>query len=224
MSRNVPRILAISDRLLIVGGDPLSARLSAGHFSTWDAWLEELAADGVDTVQVREKDLGDRAGFELLRRTVTVGRALGLRILANGRADLALAAEADGVHLPTAEIPVARLRRRFGEGLVIGRSTHTPEEVGRAMREGADYVTFGPIWETPSKVGYGSPPGIEDLRRATGFGLPVLALGGVDAVGVAEVAAAGAAGVAAIRALAEPAPRRRLVTACRRQWSPENVR
>lgn len=186
--RRPPRLLAISHRRSHDGGD-------------LGPWLRRLAEAGVDTVQLREKNLDDLELYALARRA----RALlppPRRLSINGRADLALAAGADGVHLPAAGLPVAALRARFGE-LLIGRSTHHPEEVAAAARDGADYVTFGPVYPTPSKAGYGPPPGLDGLRRAVAVGLPVVALGGVGPRQVAEVVAAGAAGVAGIRAFSD---------------------
>ena len=84
----------------------------------------------------------------------------------------------------------------FGAGVLIGRSTHRVEEVERARGEGADYVTFGPVYETPGK---GAPVGVAALARAAAAGLPVYALGGVTLERFGEVAAAGASGIAAIR-------------------------
>lgn len=217
MDRGVPRILAISEGRWLVSEGP-GARGTARGSSSWESWVEALAEDGVDTLQIREKVLSDRRIYALVRRAVAVGRSRGLRVLVNARADLALAAGADGVHLPVAEVSAARLRRRFADRLTIGCSTHSPAEAERAGRDGADYVTFGPVYETPSKTVYGAPPGLDGLRRAVECGLPVLALGGIEAERVSAVAAAGAAGIAAIRALAEGRGRRRLVAACRAVW------
>lgn len=186
------RLLAISDRRSLPGGD-LTGWLTG--------WLGDCAAAGVDMVQIREKDLGDRALWEITRSA----RAIlppGTRLLVNGRADVALAAGADGVHLPSDGVPAAALRRRFGPGLLLGVSTHRVEEVERARNEGADYAVFGPVWETPGK---GPARGVEELARAAASGLPVYALGGVTIERFGEVAAAGAAGVAAIRLFQRPA-------------------
>jgi thiamine-phosphate pyrophosphorylase len=160
-----------------------------------------LAAAGVGAVQVREKDLDDRAVYELARQA----RALLSTVLVNGRLDLALAAGADGAHLPADGVPVAALRRRFGQDVLLGVSTHSVEEVERALQDGADYVTFGPVWPTPSKERYGPPLGIGELARAARVGIPVYALGGVMLSRFGEAAAAGAAGVAGIRLFQGPA-------------------
>src|SRR4051794_16974352 len=158
-------------------------------------WLRTLGAAGIGAVQIREKDLDDRGLYDLAR----LARALlppAVRLLVNGRLDVALAAGADGVHLPADGVPVAALRARFGGGVILGRSTHTLQEVERARDEGADYVTFGPVWPTPGK---GAPTGTAELARAAAAGVPVYALGGVTLERFGEAAAAGATGIAAIR-------------------------
>src|SRR5262249_46665580 len=120
------------------------------------------------------------------------------RVLVNGRLDVALAAGADGAHLPADGLPAGPLKARFGPGVLLGRSTHSLEEVERARDEGGDYVAFGPVYATPGK---GEPLGVAALGRAVaaGAGVPVFALGGVTLHRFGELAAAGASGVAAIR-------------------------
>jgi len=158
------------------------------------AWAAALAAAGVPAVQLREKDLGDRACFEMLRLLRAALPAS--RLFANGRADIAVAAGADGVHLPADGVPTAALRARFGRELLLGRSTHTVDEVEREAASGADYVTFGPVFATSGK---GAPVGLGALADAASHGVPVLALGGVGLAELPRVAAAGAAGAAGIR-------------------------
>ncbi|HEX6899426.1 MAG TPA: thiamine phosphate synthase [Thermoanaerobaculia bacterium] len=175
------RLMAISDR----------ASLSIPFAD----WLRDLGQAGVGAVQIREKDLDDRSLFGLAR-LARAALSPATRLLVNGRLDVALAAGADGVHLPADGVPAAALRARFGGGVLIGRSTHRVEEVERARDEGADYVTFGPVYETPGK---GAPVGVAELARAAAAGLPVYALGGVTLERLGEVAAAGASGIAAIR-------------------------
>ncbi|HKI02647.1 MAG TPA: thiamine phosphate synthase [Thermoanaerobaculia bacterium] len=160
-----------------------------------EPWLRALATAAIGAVQIREKDLEDGALYDLARLARTALPS-STRLLINGRVDVALAAGADGVHLPSDGLPVAALRQRFGPGVLLGRSTHRVEEVERARDEGADYVTFGPVYPTPGK---GPPVGLGELGRAAAAGLPVYALGGVTLERFGELAGAGAAGVAAIR-------------------------
>ena len=101
---------------------------------------------------------------------------------------------------------------------MIGVSTHSAEEVGEARRAGADYVTFGPVFPTPSKAAYGSPPGVGGLRRAVAEGLPVIALGGVVPERLEAIADAGAFGAAGIRSFRETETVRQLGLASRRLW------
>lgn len=183
-----PTVLAISDRSLLTD-------VSVAE------WVAALAQAGVDTLQIREKDLDDRSLFRLVERACAAAAGR-MRIVVNGRLDVALAAGAVGVHLPTDGVDAGALRQRFGSGLLIGCSTHHPDEVAAARDAGADYVTFGPVWDTPSKRAYGPPPGLKGLRRACASDLPVLALGGVRTDRLQDLADAGAAGFAAIRAFA----------------------
>jgi len=166
------------------------------------AWFRQLAAAGVDGLELREKDLDDRALYDLARLARTVFPPPG-RLLVNGRLDIAIAAGADGVHLPADGVPVAALRQRFGSKWVFGGSTHRLEEVAAAREAGADYVTFGPVYPTPGKQRHGAPPGLAGLERAAALGIPVYALGGVTLERLGEVAAAGAAGAAGIRLFQE---------------------
>jgi thiamine-phosphate pyrophosphorylase len=166
-------------------------------------WLRRLAEAGVGALQIREKDRDDRAVLELAREA-RAALPSSAAVLVNGRLDIALAAGADGTHLPADGVPLDALRRRFGPGFLLGRSTHHIEEVEAALREGADYVTFGPVYPMPSKARYGPPRGLDELARASKLPIPVYALGGVTLSRFGEVAEAGAAGVAGIRLFQEP--------------------
>lgn len=182
-----------------------------------ESWLAGLLAAGVEAVQVREKHLDDGALFHLVRHLVErLGDAC--RVLVNGRADVALAARAQGVHLPADGLPAEPLRRRFGPGFLIGRSTHSPADVARAREEHCDYAVFGPIRPTPSKAERGDDlPGFDGLEAACREGLPLLALGGITTVDdVERVARLGAHGIAAIRAFQSPEDAARLAAAARR--------
>jgi thiamine-phosphate pyrophosphorylase len=180
-----------------------------------------LGAAGVDGLQLRDRGLSDRERFE---RAEVARAALPppFRLLVNGRTDIAIAAGADGVQLPAEGLPLAPLRAVFGDRLLLGRSTHSPGDVARAAREGADFVIFGPVFETPSKAGRIAPRGISSLAEAAGGPLPVLAIGGVDAGNAAEVAAAGAWGIAAIRLFAHPDRDRAALLRLRALWPTTN--
>jgi thiamine-phosphate pyrophosphorylase len=151
-------------------------------------------------VHLREKDLGGR---ELLALALRVGKACAEAhqlFLINDRLDVALLVGADGVHLPSAGVPVADARRLLGPAKLVGRSCHSPAEVEAARAAGADFATYSPIFDTPSKRPYGAPVGLESLREAAAVGLPLVALGGITPERAPEVRRAGARGVAAIRA------------------------
>ncbi len=151
-------------------------------------------------VHLREKDLGGAALLALARALARACHARGQLLLVNDRLDVALAAGADGVHLPSAGVPPADARRLLGAPAIVGVSCHSADDVRRARDGGATYATFGPVYDTPSKRPYGSPLGVAALRDAARLGVPLVALGGVTPERVAEVLAAGACGVAAIRA------------------------
>ena len=120
----------------------------------------------------------------------------------NDRIDLALALEADGVHLRSDSVPVSVARRQLGPRRFIGVSTHSAEEVVRAEEEGADFVVLGPVYDTASKRAFGPPIGLAPLeeasRRCT---IPVFAIGGITAESIRKVLDAGAFGVAVISSI-----------------------
>jgi thiamine-phosphate pyrophosphorylase len=166
--------------------------------------IRRAAAVGADWIQIREKDLDARSLADLTRFAVTETRGTSARVLVNDRLDVALAANAAGVHLGENSLPldvVNEWRRSAGRpDFLIGVSCHSLESAGAAERAGADYIFFGPVFATPSKAGYGAPQGIDRLREVcAAVKIPVLAIGGVNLQNARECMAAGAAGVAAIR-------------------------
>jgi thiamine-phosphate pyrophosphorylase len=169
-----------------------------------DRTLPELARDaahaGVDLFQVREKDLPGRALRALVEAVVAAAAGTALRVVVNGRADVALLAGAHGVHLPERGLPVGEVRRAF-PGLLVGVSCHDARAVERAAEEGAHYAVLGPVWATTGKD---RPLGAAELARAArGARVPVFAIGGIDARTAPLAWEAGAHGVAAIRAFLE---------------------
>ncbi|BCR05952.1 putative thiamine-phosphate synthase [Desulfuromonas versatilis] len=164
---------------------------------------------GVRAVQLREKDLGARELYPLALELRRLTREFGARLLINDRIDVALAVEADGVHLGGQSLGAAAARRILGPGRLIGVSTHSLAEAETAQGEGADFLTFGPVYPTPSKAAYGAPVGPGELERTCrALRIPVFALGGVKERHIPEILSAGAAGIALISALiTSPAPR-----------------
>jgi thiamine-phosphate pyrophosphorylase len=161
--------------------------------------VEAAIDQGVERIQIREKDLSARDLLTLAREVVTLAAPRGMQVLVNERTDIALAAGAQGVHLPAHSLPARDIRTIAPAGFVIGVSCHSIEEVRRAEEEGADFVVFGPVFATASKEGYGDPLGLERLREAIrSVRLPVLALGGVSLDNAAVCLEMGAAGVAGI--------------------------
>jgi thiamine-phosphate pyrophosphorylase len=174
--------------------------------------LEEVVAavarGGAGAIQLREKDLSARELYALGARLQTVLAPYNVPLLINDRLDVALALNAAGVHLAGHSLSPAQARRVLGPEKLIGVSTHSVDDACQAMAEGADFIVFGPVYETPSKLAYGPPQGLQRLttvqRQIT---IPVLAIGGIDLSNLSQVLQAGAHGIAVIRAvLAAPDP------------------
>jgi len=170
--------------------------------------IQTAAAAGVDWIQIREKDLPGRELLRLARGAVEAGSA---RIIVNDRLDVALAAGAAGVHLGRESVPAAEVARwrRAGNapaGFLAGVSCHSLEDAKEAETAGADYIFFGPVFETPSKAVFGAPQGTAALAEVcAAIRLPVIAIGGINEKNAQDCLRAGAAGIAAIRLFQEPA-------------------
>ena len=159
--------------------------------------LRDWVAAGLDYIQIRERDLPARALYELVATAVALPNPHRTRILVNERVDVALAAGAHGVHLPSHAPSPQRIRSIVPPGFVIGVSCHSAAEVDTAEREGADLAVFGPVFETRSKLAYGPPAGVAALEQAArGRSTPVLALGGITLDNFQQCRAA--AGLAAV--------------------------
>ncbi len=183
--------------------------------------VEQALQGGVDAVQLREKDLSGAALFELAQRLRDLCRRHAARLLINDHIDVALAIGADGVHLPADSFAPADARRLLGPHALIGASTHSLEEAQAAAADGADFIVFGPVFETPSKRGYGPPIGLEALSEVTrAIALPVFAIGGVTTDRVEAIRRCGAQGVAVISAIVEAGDPRAAAAALRAALSP----
>jgi thiamine-phosphate pyrophosphorylase len=166
--------------------------------------IRRAVAAGASWIQIREKDLDARSLVELARFAVAETRGTPARVLVNDRLDVALAANAAGVHLGEKSLPlevVGEWRSASGRlDFMVGVSCHSLESARAAEGGGADYIFFGPVFATPSKAAFGAPQGIERLGEVcASVEIPVLAIGGVNLENAGACIAAGAAGIAAIR-------------------------
>ncbi len=175
-----------------------------------EAVVAAAVRGGVRMVQVREKDLPPRAFLDLVRAVQrAASEAAGgegrVRVFVNERLDVALAAGAQGVHLGASTIPVAAARL-IAQRLVIGYSAHALDEALEAERDGADFVAFGPVFETASPGAKAPPRGLARLSEVSrALRIPVFAIGGITAARAPGAIAAGAAGVAVVSAITEAA-------------------
>ena len=168
----------------------------------------DCLAAGLPAVQVRERDLGAAELAALCRRLRAPTRERGALLIVNDRVDVALAVGADAVQRTGASLAVDEIRSITGQRLRIGASVHSLDDAIDAEAKGADWLVFGPVYDTPSKRRYGAPQGLDALAKVTGrVRLPVIAIGGITPERVGEVKAAGARGVAAIAAILDaPSP------------------
>lgn len=166
------------------------------------AAVEEALKGGLKAVQLREKDLGIRDLLDMAYRMKELTVRYGAKFFINDRVDIALSVEADGVHLGQNGIPAYAIRKIVQDKLMIGVSTHNMDEAIEAEKNGADFITLGPIYETPSKLKYGKPIGVDAIGKVKSkVSIPVFAIGGVKLDKVKEAMEAGADGVALISAI-----------------------
>lgn len=164
--------------------------------------LDRAVEAGLQAIQLRERDLPTTELLSLAQAIQDVNTPRSVPLLINDRVDLMLALNLDGVHLRSNSLPTHAVRELIGPRRLIGVSTHSAEDVQRANQNGADYVVFGPIFDTPSKRSFGPPLGLARLtevcRRSS---IPVFAIGGITCERVGDVRRAGAHGIAVIGAL-----------------------
>ncbi|MDG6027492.1 MAG: thiamine phosphate synthase [Candidatus Brocadia sp.] len=157
---------------------------------------------GVTTVQVREKGLTTHELYSLAHELRKITSDFKANLIINDRVDIALAVEADGVHLGWQSLPLPVVRRLAGTKRLIGVSTHNREEALQAQSCGADYITFGPVFDTPSKAGLLKPTGVAEIQKLKReIHIPVVALGGINKDNAGSVLRNGADGIAVISSI-----------------------
>ncbi len=144
--------------------------------------IEVSLRAGIRAIQLREKKITPLRLYELSLKIREITSRFNALFFINDRADIAMSVNADGVHLPASSMPVKAARELIGDNMLIGRSTHSLKEALLAREDGADFITFGPVFPTPSKLKYGRPKGIKELQKVCNVleGFPVIALGGIN--------------------------------------------
>ena len=188
------RLYLITDRRLFADDNSLFAA------------IEKALKGGVEAIQLREKDLVTRSLLRMAYSLRELTSGYGAKLFINDRVDIAMAVDADGVHLGGQSMPAYAARKAAGEALLIGVSAHSIGDAIKAEEEGADFITLGPIFETPSKIKYGQPLGPGLLSGARGkISIPVFAIGGIKPERVGRIMESGASGVAVISAILDSA-------------------
>lgn len=156
---------------------------------------------GADVIQLRDKKASDSDLISQARMLLEITRPAGVPLIVNDRPQVAKAAGADGLHLGQEDMSLSDARAIVGRGVLIGRSTHNPEQALAAENEGFDYIGVGPVFSTPTKPDY-QPVGIELVRfAASRIRIPFVAIGGIDRSNASEVLRAGATCIAVVRAV-----------------------
>jgi len=154
---------------------------------------------GISLIQIREKHVTTKQLFDLAVKAAAIVSGSQTKLLINGRADVAIAARADGVHLPEEGVPVEAIRSVCPPPFLIGASVHSLEAAVASQKDGADFDLFGPVFDSPGKSGVGLESLADVCRSLHGF--PVIAIGGIDGSNYRSVLESGAVGYAAIRYL-----------------------
>lgn len=167
------------------------------------ATVEAALRGGLTLVQYRDKERDDESRYHIASKLCQICHQYNALFIVNDRVDLALAVNADGVHLGQQDMPVAFARKLLGPQRILGRSTTNPDEMRRALEEGADYIGVGPVYETPTKAGKAAA-GLDYVRYAVeNSPVPWFAIGGINTENVNAVIGAGAQRVSVVRAIME---------------------
>jgi thiamine-phosphate pyrophosphorylase len=178
-----------------------------------DALLEAALAGGCDLLQLRDHEASDDELLAAAERFRDACDAHGALFVVNDRPEIALQAEADGVHVGQDDLPVEAVRRLVGPEVFIGVSTHSPEQFDAGLASDADYLSVGPVWATPTKAGRPAT-GIDYVRYAASVATkPWFAIGGIDEHNIGEVVAAGATRAVVVRAIRDAADPRAVASA-----------
>lgn len=169
------------------------------HYPSLINAVEDALKAGIKAIQLREKDLSTRELLEVAYKMREITSRYNAKLFINDRLDIAMCVNADGVHLGQSSMPVYGVRKVVGSKLMIGVSTHNLHEALTAEKEGADFITFGPIFPTPSKLKYGKPVGIESLKIVLKeVSIPIFGIGGIKPDNTKDVMNSGAYGIALI--------------------------
>jgi thiamine-phosphate pyrophosphorylase len=170
--------------------------------SASDRLLEAALSGGCDILQLRDHQATDDVLLTAAERFRDACDRHGALFVVNDRPELALQAGADGVHVGQDDLPVDAVRRLVGDDLIVGLSTHSPEQFDAGLASAADYLSVGPVWETPTKAGRPAA-GLDYVRYAAAHAgdKPWFAIGGIDAQNIGEVVAAGASRAVVVRAI-----------------------
>jgi thiamine-phosphate pyrophosphorylase len=164
--------------------------------------IKEALEGGVRAVQLREKDLPVREQLSLAMELRKITKEYGAKLFINDRVDVAVAVGADGVHVGRSGLGISAARKIVGNTMLIGASTHNRVEALEAETDGADFITYGPIFETASKMKYGYPVGIDSLKSLScDIRIPIFAIGGIKSGNLRYPFGYGATGVAMISAI-----------------------
>lgn len=177
---------------------------NSDKFQNEDEFLDAVASaleGGVDIVQFREKTMSAKKTMELGKKVKQLCAQYDAMFVINDRVDIAMVLDADGVHLGQDDLDIKSARELLREGVIIGKSTHSPEQALKAVEEGADYIGVGPVFETPTKQGR-KAVGLEYVKwAAENIEIPFFAIGGIDKENVGEVLKSGATRIAVVRAI-----------------------
>ena len=195
--KNALKLYLVTDRPLSLGRDI-------------EEIVREAVEGGVTMVQLREKECPTGEFVALAKRLKALLAPLGVPLIINDRVDVALAVDADGVHVGQSDMPYEVARRLLGKEKIIGLSVENFSDLEVANTLDVDYVGISPVYGTPTKSDTAEPFGLEGLRRAVGMSVhPTVAIGGMNAQTIGEVMAAGTDGVAVVSAICSaPSPRK----------------